>query len=311
MFIALYPLLSAFFSAASYILTKFFIVGNYIPNTKIVTVMFHTNIINLTIFFVYYFYKKIKDEPLFSFKEKFINIKSLWQLILLGLPVMSAIVKSEITEYLPISTIEISALIKPFIICLLAVLLLKEKFRVKYVICFLGAICGLYLANTKKMTVTMNDLNMLYNSKNTCMLLFYILISSIGNITRRYYCIKRKNTMETICAEYMVFFIYGTTILIFQNSLDLKLLFNKYVLCVSLLTLLHHYCLIHGVQKVKEIAGLELLAFTKTVFAISLSFLILHEEVSKEKILGALIITVAVMLSGIKKKNPKEDAQQK
>ena len=64
-------------------------------------------------------------------------------------------------------------------------------------------------------------------------------------------------------------------------------------------------------QKIKEIAGLELLAFTKTVFAITLSFLILHEEVSKEKILGALIITVAVMLSGIKKKNPKEDAQQK
>lgn len=302
MFIVLYPILSAFFSAASYILTKFFIVEEYITDTKIITVMFHTNIINLTIFFLYYFYKKIKNEPLFSFRKKFININSLWQLILLGLPVIAAIVKSEITESLPISTIEIAALIKPFIICLLAVLLLKEKFKIKYVICFLVAICGLYLANTKKMTVTMDDLNKLYNSKNACMLLFYILISSIGNITRRYYCIERRNTMETICAEYMVFFIYGTTILISQNTFDLKLLYNKYVLCVSLLTLLHHYCLIHGVQKVKEIAGLELIAFTKTVFAITLSFLFLNEELSREKILGALIITIAVMLSGIKKK---------
>lgn len=294
----IYPILSACFAASSYALTKFFLVNKYINcNVDMVTVMFHTNIINLFLFFLYYTYKWIISEPLFNFRKSFVNLYSLWQLFLLGLPVFASIMKSHLASNIPLTTIEVSSMMKPFFISLLAILLLKEKFKIKYIFCFIVALLGFYIVNTKKFVFNEKVINTFFDDKTTVLLISYVFISAMGNITRKYYCNKRSNDMEVICAEYLVFFIYGTTILIISKTFSMSLLFNRYVFCISLLTLSHHYCTIHGVKSIKSVVLVELLSFSKTIFTLFFGWILLNEDISLQKLTGAVIIFISILMS--------------
>ena len=67
-------------------------------------------------------------------------------------------------------------------------------------------------------------------------------------------------------------------------------------LLISLITLSHHFCIIHGVQKAPTVTALEFINFSKIVFVLILSYCLLGTKIYNNKILGALIIAITLIL---------------
>ena len=65
---------------------------------------------------------------------------------------------------------------------------------------------------------------------------------------------------------------------------------------ISIITLSHHFCLIHGVQKAPTVTALEFVNFSKIVFVLILSYCLLGTKIYNNKILGALIIAITLIL---------------
>jgi drug/metabolite transporter (DMT)-like permease len=204
-------------------------------------------------------------------------------------------------DYMHLADIEISAMIKPFCVSWLGIIFLGEKFYPFYLKYGLFAIAGFLVVNKELIPGTVDGHNIslstkVYENTNIWFLISYIAIASVGQITRRYYCRQCKYTMQGVCVEFVMFALYGIIFLIYRNTFSFKILFSPYALIVSLITILHHFCLIHGVQKAHSVTALEFVNFSKIIFTIIFSYLILGYRAPGYKIVGAIIIAVTLIL---------------
>ena len=211
-------------------------------------------------------------------------------------------------DFIKISDIEISAMIKPFCVWFLAIVFLSEKFYFFYVKYALIAVCGFLIANKDIIPYTFDFCEgrfishiEQYNSKTLFFLISYICFASIGDVTRRYYCRRCAETMQAVCVEFVMFAFYGIIILSIRNSFSINLLFHPCSFLISLITLSHHFCIIHGVQKAPTVAALEFVNFSKIVFVLILSYLLLKTKIHNYKIAGALIIAITLFNFQIRK----------
>ena len=290
----LYYLLANCFSALSGVINKYFIRnGFYDSNTQMLDVTFHANIYNVIFYFLIYFYYKKQDKIDFSIKNTFFSKREIGQVILFAIPIYAAALKLKMFQNMPISYVEISAMIKPFIVLFLALLILKEKFHSYYLIYASIAIFGFLISNYDKIFGIKGGFS---NGSFVDLqhIIFYIIVASIGDITRRYYCRKWNNSLQAICVEVIIFFIYGSLYLAVTNRISLSVLLNPCTFIYALTTFSHHICIILGVQRAKSVAALEIVNFSKIIFSLLFCVLILNEHPSGLRILGALIIGIAI-----------------
>ena len=305
----IYYLLANCFSALSNILNKYFVKNDFFADgIKMLDVTFHANIINFFVFLVYYWYCKYKHNVQFSYQKTFFQRKEIIQIILFGIPVYAAAFKIGMLQTMPVPYVEVSAMIKPFIVFCLALVLLHERFHFYYLGYGLLAICGFMVAHANKIFNT----NFTSSEGDLQTIIYYIVIASIGDITRRYYCRKWDNAMQAICVEITIFAIYGLLYLTKTGRFSLDVVLNPCTYIYSTIAFMHHTCIIHGVQRASSVAALELLNFSKIIFTLIFSSLILREVPSKYQLLGALIIGTTLFVFNVhRKRKEKEEEQEK
>ena len=102
--------------------------------------------------------------------------------------------------------------------------------------------------------------------------------------------------MQAVCVEFVMFAFYGLIILTIRGTFSINLLFHPCSLLISIITLSHHFSIIHGVQKAPTVTALEFINFSKIVFVLILSYCLLGTKIYNNKILGALIIAITLIL---------------
>lgn len=290
----LYYLLANCFSALSNNICKYVtLYSDSLSGQKPLTIILHTDILNLFLFSFIYFYHKSKGKVDFTLKETFCTKQEVIQVLLFSIPVFASSYKLLLMEKIQLSSLEISAMIKPFLVCVFATFLLKEKFRLYYIWYGLIICCGFLISNYNKIS-----------TDHIYWLLSFIIIASIGDTTRRYYCRKMKNALQGWCVEFFIFFLYGFVILlvcpflnylfpsIFPNlgkyEFSFEILFNPFTWLISFITLSHHLSAIYGVKRASSVTSLEFINFSKVIFTLIFSYLLLGQAPysSKVSILG-------------------------
>ena len=241
------------------------------------------------LFVVLFNIQKLRGKVHFKAIDTFRGRQNIIQFLLFIFPVIAAIFKTFMLGFIPVTTITISSLIVPFAVCFLAIALLKEKFNIAYINYGLLALFGFVLVNLQKLSGGGFSFGYLH------VLLFYIFLESIGQITLRYYCRKREYSIQAILAEITIFFVYGGMFIMLRGTFGLNLLLNPYVWVVSLCCFMRHVLLINGVRKASSIIALEFCAFAKPIFAAIIMFLLVGEIPSVIKVIGSLIIAVAII----------------
>ena len=292
-------LLANCFSALSGIVNKYFIkYGYYDQDVKMLDVTFHSNFYNLIFYFILYFifYKRNKVD--FSLKNTFFRKEQIIQILLFAIPIYASAYKILMFEKMPISYVEISAMIKPFCVFFLALFLLKERFYPFFLIYIFISIFGFSVSNFDKIGNIFYSTGQGTNS-DLVKIIYFIFIASIGDITRRYYCRKWDNALQSICVEVVIFALYGLLWLISFKRFSLNTLFNPCTFLYAMITFSHHICVILGVQRAKSVSALEIVNFSKLVFSLIFCYLILGEEQTPQRIIGALIIFASILLFNI------------
>lgn len=307
-------LLANFFSALSNTFAKYLTCNGFFPSgTSVLDIFLHANLMNLFLFFIVYFFKKRRNEIHFSIKETFFHKDEFKQVLLFAIPILASSYKLFMMDFMKISDIEISAMIKPFCVWFLSIIFLGEKFYSFYIKYALIAVLGFLIANKDILpfnifpyTIDFDNWkivysgyqhsNISYDSKTMFFLISFLCLASIGNVTRRYYCRKCVETMQAVCVEFVMFTFYGLIILTIRGTFSIKLLLHPCSFLISIITLSHHFCLIHGVQKAPTVTVLEFVNFSKIVFVLILSYCLLGTKIYNNKILGALIISITLIL---------------
>ena len=313
----LYYLLSTCFSSLSNILGKYFKKAGDFGNCNLMDIYFHVDFINLIVFFIIFFICKLRGSVKFSLRDTFCRRDEFIQVLIFAIPIFAAAYKTYMMEYMKISDIEISAMIKPFCVWGLAIMFLGERFYPFYVKYALLAIVGFLIANSDLLpfisdpaTGKISFSTASYANTNIWFLLSYLAIASVGDVTRRYYCRKCAEPMQAICVEFVMFALYGIIFVTLRGTFSWEILFSPYTFLISLITILHHFCIIHGVQKAPTVTALEFVNFSKIVFTIIFSYFILNTRVVPHKIYGAIIIAVTLVLFNIQLRKNKKDSEQ-
>ena len=161
-------------------------------------------------------------------------------------------------------------------------------------------------------------------------LVSFIIIASIGDATRRYYCRRKKNPMQAWCVEFFIFFLYGFVILLIcpllkgiypglgKYSFSFSILFNPFTWLISLITLSHHLSAIYGVKRAPSVTALEFVNFSKVIFTLIFSYLFLGQlprstEITlfgstfnfPNQIAGAVIIAITLVFFNRRVRNDK------
>lgn len=303
----IFYLLANCFSALSNAVNKFFVKnGFFSEGVRMVDVTFHANLINFFLFMCFFFIYRRKHDVGFSLRKSFINKGEILQILLFSIPIYAAVFKISALEKMPIPYFEISSMVKPFLVWLLALLLLHEKFHAYYLIYVFMAMVGFLVANFSSIFIEG------YNSADGDLkrILIYLAIGAVGDITRRYYCRKWDNAMQSIFIEMFIFGLYGFLYLSIFNKFSLDVFLSPWTYIYSSLALLHHICIINGVQKAPSVAALELLNFSKNIFSLIFAALLLREETKWFQILGAFIIGVSLYSFNVtRKKKEKKNTE--
>lgn len=285
----LFYLLSTLFSAMANCFAIFFAEQGLLPGITrqdTVNVLLHLNILNLITFFAIYFVQKSRNQIHFSLKKTFSEKDELKQALLFALPVFSASYKMFLAGYIDMSHIAISSMIKPLIVGLLAVVLLRERINKKAIKFAILALFGFYISNLNQMGFVSNEI--LYLGS-------YVLIASFGDITRRFYCRKRSEDMQALCVECVMFAFYSVFLLTISGKFSIPLLFHPLVMLLSVFTFLHHYFLVHGVRQASSVIALEFVNLSKPVFTMVFSAILLQDYPNIYNIIGAVIIALSIV----------------
>ena len=283
---------AAFFSVLSNCICVLFVKNGLIKlqnGQMIMDVFLTNNILNMLFFMLLFGFQKARGKIHFKVIDSFRGKKEIVQFLLFIFPVIAAIFKTFMLDFVPVTTITISSLIVPFAVWALAMFLLREPFRPAYLKYSILAVIGFVFVNLQKLTGGGFSFGYIH------FLLFYILLESVGQITLRYYCRKRDYGMQAVMAEIVIFFVYGSIFLFSRGKFSFSLLLNPYVWLVSLCCFLRHVLLINGVRKASSIVALEFCAFAKPIFASIIMFVLVGEIPTIQKIFGFAIIALAIV----------------
>ena len=263
--------------------------GSFIPistnQPELYVVIFHTNIITMFVYIIIHFILKQKGRINFTLKETFCTKEEIFQILLFSIPILASSYKLYLAEKMDFNRIEIAAMIKPFCVSMLALVLLKEKFHFFYIPFAVSIVTGFIISNY----------SVLYLD-HFWLLVSFIAIASIGDTTRRYFCVKKSDALQACCVEFSIYFLYGATSLIVLNKFSFSILFNPLTWLISAFTLSHHFSLIFGVKHAPSVTALEFVNFSKVIFTLIFSYLIFSKQPTSLGVIGAVIIGITLVL---------------
>ncbi len=286
----IYYLLATFFSALSNILGKYWAERGIFPGItgkNMGDIMLHLNLINCVIFFILFFFLKSRNKISFSIKQTFSSKSELKQALMLAISILASYYKLYLAGFITFSSIAIADMSKPFIVGILAIVFLREKLNFKSIKFIAIATLGLTISNFDKFHIG--------DFVELAWLMSWVLLASTGDITRRFYCRQRKEDMQALCIECVMFAFYSIILFSMSGGFSFEVLFSPYSLFLSLLVFGHHICLIHGVRKATSIISLEFVTLAKPIFTFSLSAIFLGDYPSIYKIVGAIVLAVALL----------------
>lgn len=273
-------------SALSDVLCVFFIRYRFIPveQSQVIDVMLHVNVINFFLFIVMYLHLKSQNKLKFRISHTFSDKHELVKVFLFAIPIIAACYKTFMMGFIQISNIAISGIIRPLCTWMLAVFLLKERFRSDYVKYVLLSLFGFVIANYSK-----------FHIDYLWFLISFVILSSFGDITTRYYCRQCKDPVEAMGVEFVLFTVYSIVILFTRRSFSLSILTCPCVNCIALLAFIYRIFLTHGVRNASSIVAIELLRFCKVFFTLFFSVVFLHDVPTVSKIIGTALTVISVV----------------
>lgn len=292
-------LLANCFSSLSSVVNKYFVKNGYFDEgVKMLDITFHANFYNLVFYFFIYIWFKKSDKISFSLYDSFIGPRQFLQILLFAIPIYASAYKLLMFEKMPISYVELSTVIKPFCVFFLALFLLKEKFHPSFLIYMFIAVCGFVISNFNNFCNISSGAGV-----DVFKIIYFIIISAIGDITRRYYCRKWDNVMHSICVEVVIFAAYGFICLLAFNRFSVAVLFNPCTLLYAIITFSHHICVILGVQRAKTVSSLEIINFSKMVFSLLFCYVFLKEKREPHEIIGAAVVLTSIVLFNFRRRS--------
>lgn len=244
----------------------------------------HVNLINVFLYFLMYFYLKSKKKIQFNIIDSFNTKKELLQVFLYSIALLAAVYKTFVLNYVKISNFVLIEMLKPMTVWGLSTIILKEKFDKSYIKYLFSALFGLALAKCDQ------D----FSVQHLWFLISFLLFASLGAVTTRSYARRKKEAVQAIGTECLIFGMYGMIFLPIRGTFDFNLLLNPYIWVISLLAFARHIMLIVGVKKASSAVSIELFALSKPVFQLVLAFLILNDVPSWYKLLGICIIALSL-----------------
>ncbi|MDR2456867.1 MAG: hypothetical protein LBD41_00050 [Clostridiales Family XIII bacterium] len=220
----------------------------------------------------------------FNIVDSFNSRKELIQVGLYSVALLSAVYKTFVLNYVKVSSFVIVEMLKPMTVWILSIMILKEKFNRSYTKYVIFALLGLALAKC--------DQN--FSVQHLWFLISFLLFASLGAVTTRGYARKKKEAVQAIGTECLVFGLYGLILLPIRGTLDFSFFINPYILVISFLAFARHIMLIVGVKKASSAVSIELFALSKPVFQLILGALLLNDIPSFYKILGICIISLSL-----------------
>ncbi len=281
-------ILCTFISVLSDVLCKFFIENNFIQ-TEFLDAFQHVNLINVFLYFVLYFFLKSRKKIQFNIKDSFNSKKELIQVGLYSIALLAGVYKTHVLGYVKVSSFVLFEMLKPITVWILSMIILKEKFDRRYIKYIIFAVFGLALARYDK------DLSV----QHLWALMSFLLFASLGAVTTRMYARRKKESIQAIGTECLIFGMYGLILLPIRGTFNVHFFINPYIWTIALLAFARHILLIVGVKKASSTVAIELFALSKPIFQLVLSYLILDDVPSWYKFFGICII--ALSLYGFRK----------
>ena len=179
----------------------------------------------------------------------------------------------------------------PLIVCVLSLLLLKEKPPKNYIysllIGFFGFVITQYGAIEK-----LDNANIL--------LIGYVFLNAASVIGMRW-AVKKRNKIEGIFFENFIYAAQGVVLFSIFGGFSFKILFSWQVILVSLFAIIHHVFVIIGTQKSKYVSNIILIDFAKVIVAYLSCFVFFDKKPITIEIIGASMIVFALFLIKNKK----------
>ena len=245
---------------------------------------FHVNLINVVLYFLMYFFLKSKNKIHFNIVDSFNSKKELIQVGLYSIALLSAVYKNFVLSYVKVSSFVLVEMLKPMTVWILSIIILKEKFNKSFIKYLISALLGLTLAKCDQ------D----FSVQHLWFLISFLLFASLGAVTTRGYARRKKEAMQAIGTECLVFGLYGLIFLPIRGTLNFDFFTNPYIWTISLLAFVRHILLIVGVKRASSAVSIELFALSKPVFQLILGALLLNDIPSFYKILGVCIISLSL-----------------
>ena len=244
----------------------------------------HVNLINVFLYFLMYFFLKGRKKIQFNLIDSFNSKKELIQVGLYSIALLSGVYKTCVLDYVKISSFVLVEMLKPMTVWILSIIILREKFDKSYIKYILSALLGLALARCDQGL----------SIQHLWFLISFLLFASLGSVTTRMYARGKKEAIQAIGTECLVFGMYGLILLPIRGTLDFNFFINPYIWTISLLAFARHILLIVGVKKASSTVSIELFALSKPVFQLVLAYLILNDVPSWYKLFGICIIALSL-----------------
>ena len=285
----LFVLLSIILSAFNQNINKYFYEHKYIDS--IITLMMHVDILIMFFLFLTHLYGRVRNK-----NNMLIDIKSVFCLktaLLLCIPIGSTYFKNFLLMFVSPVAMSTNSLIIPFIIALLSVFVLKEKFHKIDLLLLIIALFGFILATNLKIN--------LESIKITSLMLLYCIIFSSGAIILRKFA-KTGNNLTAYSTTSIYYGIISLFVLFFSRKIDFYLFFSLPCLSGFLFMTLQHYFSVQSHRESKSIIEIEIINYSRIIITALISYFIIGYDYSLKTLLGFFIITFAVIVNCIYKK---------
>ncbi len=281
----LYFVLSTFISALSDILAIFFIKKQLLNVPGPLDAFLHVNLINVGLYFILYFFLKRTGKIKFNIIDSFNSRKELFNVFLYSIALLSGIYKMFVLGFTKVSSFVLVEMLKPMMVWVLGLFILREKFNKAYVKYLIAALLGLALTKWDQ------D----FTVQNTWFLFSFLLFASLGAVTTRKYVREKREFMQSVGTECIVFGLYGLLFLPIRHTYNFALLYDPYIWLISILAFIRHILIMVGIKRGSSAVSIELFALSKPVFQLVLGYLILNDVPSIYKLIGILIIAISLV----------------
>ena len=215
--------------------------------------------------------------------------------LILSIPVLSSVTKSFVASNISGNVILTYSMLCPFVSLILSKIIFKEeKISNLELKVFVFGFLGFFITKLNKIEGGFDS-----------WLLFYVLINSVSILAVRYIS-KKKNQLDGIIVENMIYVAIGLTGFSFYGGFSLKILFSWQILLVAIPSIIHHIFVILGNQKTKNTIEIIILDIFKILITLISAYLLLGKTLNIFEYIGCFIMLTITIYYFLIKNNVRQ-----